>query len=233
MKTLFAWPLCFAMLATFGVRTARADEPTLTGLEDEASPAAREAVLKSREWRSTMESLQRWLSKQQMYSKAQVSKFVRQFNAKIENMSAEELTDQMHTIESKMAVITSPKGNAAKRFFRDQLSLASDEYAAKMKKKAPDLAMMSADDIQTYLDNLEIRGKQTAKANTMREQGRAQQAETLKEMKQQQRDTQDKALDRAYNSANYGGGYYGGSPLGYQMAPTPAYNPGRAFGYRW
>jgi hypothetical protein len=233
MKTLLAWPLCFAMLATFVVGSARADEPTLPGLEDESSPTAREAVLKSREWRSAMESLQRWLSKQQMYSKPQVSQFVRQFNSKIENMSAEELTDQMHNIQSKMAVINSPEGHAAKRYFRDQLSLASDEYAAKLKKKAPNLAKMSADDIETYLNNLEVRRGQTEKNSAVRERGREQQAQNIKEAHQQHREFQDKALDRAAQNANYGGSYYGGSPLGYQAVPGPVYNPGAAFGYRW
>jgi|GEM_PF-6826813 len=223
MKTLLTWSLGFALLAALSFRSARAAEPTLPGLENESNAEARDAVLKSPEWYNTMVALSRWLAAQQIYNKNQVSQFVRQVNVKVKSMSAEELTDYMHGLDAKLAVLNGSEGRSARKYFREQLSLASDEYGAKMKKKLPNLSTMSADDIQSYLDNFEIRRGQTATASKMLEQGREQQAQAIKEKWQRERDYRDRALDRAVEGASYGG-----SPLGYSVVPGRDYG-----GYRW
>jgi hypothetical protein len=231
MKTLYKFALCSALAMSWAA-TVRADEPTLPGLEDQAPDESRAAVLKSQQWRDTMRNLERWLKRQDMYSQQQVDQFKRKLTADVNKMSGEELTDYMNTISGKLAVLNSPQGRDAQRYLREQLSLASDEYGAQIRKKIPNIGKMSAEDIEGYLNTFDLRRKQTNTANTMRAEGRVQQAQTLKAMRQQQHDDAQKALDRASEDAANFGGYnsgYNGAPLGFGI-PERSYGYG---GYRW
>lgn len=191
--------------------------------------AARNAIISSKEWGDTMRSFDEWQSVQQTYDKQQARQLRIRLIDKINSMDAEQLKEFLPTLEQKLAILLSAEARQARSWFRQNLDLASDQYADKMRKKLPDIARMTPEQLQESLDTFENKVTQQQKVQQEFNQGRQQQVKNVESELKRQRDEQEENISRAYESSQSagGGGFY--SP-GMPYNP-PSYNAG--FSWWW
>jgi hypothetical protein len=231
MRKSYRFLLALACLTLGFAAPCVADDLTLPGLENQASSVTRESILNGQRWHKLMVALNDWLNDQRLYSDNQVDDFKRKIIAASKTLSARQLTDFMDDMEAKVQILNSKEARSAQRWMQEQLRLASDAYDAKLRSRLPDLYDIKAPDLQDFLTNFEVRVASTKKFNQEVAQGREQQVQTIEKRQEENRAYQERALDRAVESQNINGGYYGGSGgygVGYGIGPA-----GYGAGWRW
>lgn len=182
-------------------------EVTLPGLEDENAGLTREQVLKSPEWRKTMLTLSTWFDTQRMYSKEQVLDFKRKINERAMELSPADLLRMQHEITDKLAILNGPEARAIRTWLREQLSLASDEYARKLLGALPDISRVNPDELQDYLNKFAAKIEAERRGSQEFLAAKTAQAQMVTTRLSQQRQEADRAINAAMASG--GGGRSG------------------------
>lgn len=214
---------------------------TLPGLEDEHAGLTSEQVLKSPEWRQAMLSLSTWFDTQKLYDKSQVLDLKRKINERVLEMSPTELLRFQHEIAEKVAILNGPEAQAIKIWLREQLSLASDEYARKILAGLPDVSKLSPDELQDYLNKFAINIEAQRRGAQELSQARTAQAQMVTSTLNRQRQESERAISQAMRSGGWGGngGVVGSKNVTGGQIPTAAGYYSNDFnwmgwgGYRW
>ena len=216
-------------------------EATLPGLENLHAGLTREQVLTSPEWRKAMLSLSTWFETQRLYDKSQVLDLKRKINERVLEMSPTELLRFQHEIAEKVAILNGPQAQAIKIWLREQLSLASDEYARRILAGLPDISKLTPDELQDYLNKFAQNIEAQRRGAQEISQARTAQAQFVTNALNRQRQEADRAISDAMRSGGWGGngGVVGSKNITGGQIPTAAGYYSSDFnwmgwgGYRW
>ncbi|HEV3416756.1 MAG TPA: hypothetical protein VG056_08095 [Pirellulales bacterium] len=208
-----------AALAHLGV--APLDITAARSAEPDGDAAARSQILESPAWRQAMEGFNEWLSAQAIYDKSEIPRVRARITDKISKMSIGQLQNYLQDMQQKLAIINSKAAFDAQAIVLDDLNVASNAYAAKLRKELPDLATMTAGQVQQTLLGLQQQQTETRANEAAFQSSREQELATVKAWNQQTADA-NAAADAAMSAGggNYSGGLY--APRPYQ---PPVYNP--------
>ncbi len=209
-----------ALLATG--RVALAADPT----DDEA---AKQEVFASKAWQQAMAGLNEWLSVQVIYPQSEVPQLKRDVVDKCNKMTATELRNYLADLQQKLALVSSPEAISLRSYIGYNLSVASDAYAAKIRRQLPDVLNMNALQVRQAMYDLE----QQQAGVKAREAAFQQQRQTqLKLVQQWNQQTADASAAAAAQAASLSGGGYASPPP--PRNPMPTYNPAPIYyGYGW
>lgn len=233
---------CITLLTLFALAApSDTQQVTLPGLEDKNAGLTREDILKSTEWRKTMLTLSTWFDTQRMYSPEQVLDFKRRINQMAMEAAPADLLRLQHNLTEKLAILNGPEALSLKRWLREQMSLASDEYAKQLLAGLPDIARMTPDELQMYLNEFEVRIGQQSRGRQEFLTAKSQQATFVGNKLAQQRTDANRAIDAAIRSGSWGGnsGVVGAKNVTGGEIPTAAgyyrvnWGWGGGWGGRW
>ena len=145
---LLVFALIWFSTATVGLQHTRAQDSS-------AQTSARNQILNSPEWKQTMMDFEEWSTVQQIYSKEQMAKLKQQLQEKIAGMSAEQMTDFIGDLKQKLTILHSDEAREARKWLSESLAVAAPAYAKKIREKLPDIATLSAAQLQLQLDEYE------------------------------------------------------------------------------
>lgn len=128
-----------------------------------AELAAREQVLKSEEWRETLEQFNAWLAKQTLYDAEQVARTRQRLEVGTKRMSAAQLQRFMAEMHTKLEVLENQHAIDAQEYLTETLSVASPAYARKVRQQLPDVLSMSAGQIDQMLASVTAKRTATTK----------------------------------------------------------------------
>jgi glutaredoxin-related protein len=141
---------------------------------DTANRAAREQILQSERWRNAVRGFEQWLSVQQLYTPQEVAVLRAQFKSRVDRMSPAELQEQLTRMEEKLAVLSSPEAEDARRWLAQFLAVQAKYTDEQLRQMRPDVARMTAAQIRD-----ELRRFQARRGEAQMGQSAAQQARTL------------------------------------------------------
>ncbi len=118
-------------------RGQNAASPAQPAASVDAGEAARQQILQSERWRQARRGLNEWLSIQQIYSPEEVAVLKKQFQERVDRMSAPELRDQLDEMEAKLAVLSSPEAEDARRWLSQFLAVQAKYTPAELRRGAP------------------------------------------------------------------------------------------------
>jgi hypothetical protein len=224
------YPVIWLVLASGAiggmVRPARSADTAAS--EDEA---AKQEIFASKAWQQAMAGLNEWLSVQVIYPQTEVPQLKREVVEKCNKMTAPELRNYLADLQQKLALASSPEATELRSYIGYNLSVASDAYAAKIRRQLPDVLNMNALQVKQALYNLQ----QQQAGVKAREQAFQQQRQTqLKLVQQWNQQTADASAAAAAQMNSWSGGGY--SPPPPQRNPMPTYNPAPiyyGFGWPW
>jgi len=202
-KTSFSRFLAGVTLAAcLAAGRSTAAEPEPASRKDDSAAAARDEILQSSEWRETMRDWEKWLAVQKIYDVQQVKKLKQQLAAKVKRMSAEELGDFLDDMEAKLQILMGAEARDARRWLTETLSVASDKYAKKVRAGLPDVANLSAGELQAELDRFENQRGQTRQSEAAFQRARQDRVKAVQAELRQQHEESERAMDRAAQSQN-------------------------------
>jgi hypothetical protein len=172
--------------------------------KDDSEAAERDEILLGPVWLETMRAWDEWLNTQKIYDKQQVKKLKQQLAAKVERMSPRELEDLLDEMQAKLDILMGAEARDARRWLSETLSVASEQYAKKVRAGLPDVANISAVELQEDLDRFEERRAQTQQLRDAFQQSRQARVKVVQAELRQQHDDSQKALDRAAQSQSAG-----------------------------
>jgi hypothetical protein len=151
-------------------------------------------ILNSAQWRRAMFEFKEWLSAQQLYNAQQVEQIKARFNQRVAAMSADELSFLLSDMEAKFQIIDSPQAQEARAWMAQYLSVMSDKKRAEVLKKMPNVATMTAAQLQAELTKIE------AKQATIDEQqaafNRTRQAQVSSQLQRDRTERREYVSDR-------------------------------------
>jgi hypothetical protein len=122
----------------------------------------REEILQSAAWKTVMSDLEEWSSVQKIYDADQLAELKQQLEEKVAGMSAKELSDYLVQLQAKVTILNSPEAREARRWLDATLEAAAPAYAKKVLAEVPDVANLTAAQLQGQLD--QFAREQAAKA---------------------------------------------------------------------
>jgi hypothetical protein len=232
-QTCVTWRFRLALLAMVGFGCLAVAAPVSAANDD---AAAKKQILDSPAWREAMRGFNEWLSVQVTYDKEQAAQIKVRMKEKVNKMSAAQLRSFLEDMQKKLAILGSKEGIDARNWAEGYLTVLTTARAEAFRKQLPDVANMTAAQVQQALYDLQQRRDAQAASQKAFDQTRDQQVASIREMKRQ---TADAIAEADAQMSNSGGdpypGYYGGvyAPVRY---PGPIYSPvyPRYFGgWRW
>lgn len=166
--------------------------------------AERNEILNSDAWRQTMQALDEWLSVQKIYDPKRAAQFREQIEKRASQMPADELSDFMAELQAKLKILLGAEARDARQWLNETLETASDKYAKKIRAELPDVANMTPEQIQESLDAFERRRAQTRESRSAYERAEQARIKAVEADLKQQRESSEKALDRAAADARQG-----------------------------
>lgn len=187
----------------FGMADLSAAEP---GDSASNGAAERNEILNSEAWRQTMLALDEWLSVQKIYEPKRAAQIRAQIEKRASQMPADELSDFMAELQAKLKILLGAEARDARQWLNETLATASDKYARKIRAGLPDVANMTPEQIQESLDAFERRRAETRESRGAFERAEQARIKGVEADLKQQRESSEKALDRAAADARQG--YY-------------------------
>jgi hypothetical protein len=176
--------------------------PAAVGQRSAADEAARRQILESERWRQARRGLNEWLSIQKLYSPEEVAVLKRQFQARIERMSASELQDQLDDMEAKLAVLSSPEAEDARRWLAQFLAVQAKYTPAQLRARRPDVANMTASQIRQELAKFQQRRGNVQQTQATAQQGRSLQLQNAQNVQAARQQAAQQARESASRSAD-------------------------------
>jgi hypothetical protein len=170
---------------------------------------AKQAILQSQAWRDAMIGYNEWLSVQVLYDKNEILRLKAQLKDKVAKMSADQLQAFLVDLQAKLTILKSKEAMDARALIEETFNVLNDRMVAKYRAQIPDIANMTAAQLQQSLDNFQQRHAQfIARRQAFDQQSAAEVAADVAARKATAEAT-ERAQDRAaYSPANYSGGYY-------------------------
>jgi hypothetical protein len=219
MKTLSFTFLAAVALTLAASMGQAAEDFSLPGLEQESAGPSHDEVLKSAEWRKTMQSLESWFADQRMYDPQRVLKIKKQIVADVKPMSGSQMLDYMKELQQTLKILNGKEGRAARTWIREQLTLASDSYAVQLRSRIPDVFGMAPEDLVDLLQNFAVRVGAQKQATQEIQTARADQASFVRSELNRQQSERDRAMQEAIQSGGIGGGVVGAVNVPASEAP--------------
>ncbi|MGA2256747.1 MAG: hypothetical protein ABSG53_19025 [Thermoguttaceae bacterium] len=245
-RTCLTWKLRLALLATAGfgcLAAAAVAAPAAPAAAPAAAAngdmAAKKQILDSPAWQQAMFGFNQWLSVQVLYDKDQVAQIKAQLKDKVKKMSAAQLRAFLEDLQQKLAILGSKEAIAARAWAEDYLTHFTAAAGEKFRKTLPDVAKMTAAQLQQALYDLQQRREAEAASQSAFDQQRDQQVAAIRERNRlsaeadAQADSQAATIGGNPNPGNYGG--YGGgyAPVSYSGQFYAPIYPGYLGGWRW
>jgi hypothetical protein len=155
-----------------------------------ADAARKAAILNSPEWSQAMFAFKEWLSSQQIYDAQQVEAIKAAFNQRVARMSARELEFLLADMEAKFKILNSPEAREARAWLGQYLAVMSDKKRAEVLKDVPNVATMTAAQLQREI--MKIEQKRTTIEQEQAAFQRSQQALVSQQL------AQDREAQQAY-----------------------------------
>ncbi len=148
-------------------------------------PAPAPSVVDSPEWAATRQAYQEWLTVQQVYSEQEVQKMVSDLRVRVAAMSEPERVAFLNDMQARLAVLNSDQARQARAWLGENLSRMTPAGQQKLRQQIPDIANMSAAQLQQALTTkqMQMQSRQRSQATTA--QFRAQQNQMAMQMNQQ------------------------------------------------
>jgi hypothetical protein len=192
-----------------------------------ADEAARQQILQSERWKNAVHGLQQWLSIQQLYTPEEVAVLRAQFKSRIDRMSPAQLEAQLAQLEEKLAVLSSPDAEDARRWLAQFLAVQRKYSDAQLRQMRPDIANMTAAQIRQELQKFQARRGQSQMFQSAAQQGRALQVQSAHNVQDARRQAQQAARTQAAQSASTAATFAPPSqPPRQQVVPVPTYTVG-------
>lgn len=198
--------------------TAHSQAPT-GGTPGAADPTA--AV------RTVLRDFDAWARVQTLYEPEQVKKFRARIVEKAGQLSGDDLAAFLADLTDRLHVLTSEEARDARRWLNQTLSVASDSYAKEIRSKLPDVAKLSAGELQEELDDFEARQTSNKQYRAGLEKTRQAQIKNIEQEKRRQEEANDRA---ALSDGNYSP-YSPAAPRTYTPYRRPVYPV--YGGWRW
>lgn len=161
------------------------------------SDAERKArILESDSWRRAIFERDEWLRTQTVLPAEEVARIKRDFQARVEGMSAVELEMVLADLQLKLQMLNTPEARDVRAWFGHYLSILSSQRREEMLKSIPDLANINSQQLQQTLSRL----AQQRNARTQRQAQSRQLRSTATNPWNQQRPVTRPTSSSAYRS---------------------------------
>ncbi len=218
------WSVVWIALVIAAIVALRREARAADTTDDEA---AKQEIFASKAWQQAMAGLNEWLSVQVIYDQKEVPQLKREVVEKCDKMTASELRNYLADLQQKLQLVSSPEAISLRSYIGYNLSVASDAYAAKIRRQLPDVLDMNALQVRQAMYDLE----QKQAGVKAREAAFQQQRQTqLKLVQQWNQQTADASAAAAAQAASLSAGGY--SPAPPPRNPMPTYNPAPIY-YGW
>lgn len=164
--------------------------------------AARQQILASPRWQQAVRNMNQWLSIQRLYSPQEVAVLRNEFRSRVARMTPEELEQQLNEIEAKIAILASPEAEDARRWMAQFLAVQAKYSDAELRARRPDIARMTASQIQQELANFQKRRGGMQMSQSAVQQGRALQVQNAQNMQAQRQQAAERARQSAGRAAD-------------------------------
>jgi hypothetical protein len=164
--------------------------------------AARQQILQSARWQNAARGMEQWLSVQQLYTPQEVTVLKAQFKARVGRMSPAELEKQLADMEAKLAVLSSPEADDARRWLAQFLAVQAKYSPEQLRQMRPDVANMTAAQIRDELQQFQSRRGQAQLTQSASAQGRALQLQSARNVQDTRRQSLDAARSQAAQNAS-------------------------------
>ncbi len=226
---------CLALLGFTGFGPVRYN--SLAGTQADQAPAgesaAQQEIFNSPAWAAAVDGFNEWLSVQITYPQDQVPQLKAEFKARIDKMSASQLQSFLTDMQQKLAILNGPDAMEARAWAERRLNLYTAARAAEFRKTLPDVARMTAAQVEQALVELRLHRASVASEQQKFSQFRDQQVVATRQRLQAQASAAA-AANAASNHPGYQGGSYAPRSNRAQIERYPGLGYGRGFGgWRW
>ncbi|MGH7192999.1 MAG: hypothetical protein ACREJM_05610 [Candidatus Saccharimonadales bacterium] len=181
-------------------------------------------------WRESQHGFDEWLSAQTIYDAHQVAQIKADQSRRLTTMTTDELQDFQRDLDAKLSIVSSAEWQETIDWLSRTLSAAAPSYAAKLDLHYPDVAHLTAAQLERTLAKLERRRWSEHQESLAFERMR----ETRLSMHQQQlraeSEARERALDRAAMSNRFSEYHPAHHPT-QQRQRRPFYPPYAPFGF--
>ena len=191
---------------------------------------ARGNLLGSPSWRESLHGMDEWLSAQTIYTSEEVARLKAERQQKLAAMTTEELEDYHRDLDAKLSIVSSPEWQETMEWLSSTLSAAAPSYARKLDLHYPDVAHLTAAQLQRALTKLERRRWSEHQESLAFERLR----ETRLAMHQRQLRASEEYRERAFDRAamsNRFSQYHPAHQAMQQRTRRPFYPPYAPFGF--
>jgi LPS O-antigen subunit length determinant protein (WzzB/FepE family) len=114
-----------------------------------------------------------WLSAQPIYTPQQVAEIKNQFNHRVAEMDANQLSILLADLQAKMKILNSPDAVEARAWLAQYLSVISDSKRAALLRDVPNVATMTAAQLAAEISKIEEKRAQMDNEQTAFRRGQA------------------------------------------------------------
>lgn len=205
--------------------------PTVNATEPMDSDAdGRNAVMSSPAWHESLHGFDEWLSAQTIYNADEVAQIKNDLQRRLEIMNTEELQDFQRDLDAKLSILSSAEWQDTIDWLSSTLAAATPSYAKKLDLRYPDVARLTAAQLQRAFFRLQRRRWSEHQESLAFERMR----ETRLSMHQRQlranEEARERALDRAAMSDRFSEYHPSHHPI-QQRRRRPFYPPYAPFGF--
>ncbi len=177
---------------------------------------AKEKILNSPEWRQTQQAFHEWLTVQKIYTPAEVKQLKAETAERIAKMSASQLADFVEDSKEKVAILMSKQAEDARLWLAQRMAVEVKLTPEEIKLQRPDIAHMSAAQVEQRLMQIQQQRKQTQDAQKAFVADRKFRIKSIDDQEKEAENERQQALNRSAEELSSGyGGYYGGYGGGY------------------
>lgn len=138
---------------------APAGQPAAAGAAkpNSADAAKKAEILQSDRWQKAQFAMNEWLSAQPYYDAKQAAAMRAELRARVDKASAAELQFLLADSEAKIALLNSSAAQETQAWASRYLSILTDKGRAKMLKDMPNIATMTAAQVQQAILKIQLR----------------------------------------------------------------------------
>jgi hypothetical protein len=171
----------------------------------------KEKILGSAQWQQAMEAYNEWLSVQKIYTPAEVKKLKSDMADKIAKMTAPQLQDFFEDFSAKVKILLSKDADEARLWLAQRMAVEVKLTPKQIAEERPDIANMTAAQVEQRLLELDSERKQTQAAQKAFVEDRKFRIKSINDQQKEADNEREQALNRAAEELGAGGGYYGGN----------------------
>lgn len=176
--------------------------------------------------RATLRDFEEWASVQKTYDAEQVKQIRTRLIEKASNLSGDDLEAFLDNVNERLQILMSAEAKEARLWLTKTLATAADVRVEKIKAKLPDVAKLSASQLEEELKLFEARRSSQEKSYADFNTTRKAQIDSLQAEKRRQEVAKSRARS---NNAGYSGYVPSSSAHDHKRTPLPSYH----YGIRW